>query len=262
MFRPDSLIQQYLQSICQILGTCRRQCPDSSGQTWVPSTWIYNLAGREIISQCVYTSIFAVVAQLLSCVWLFWDSMDCNPPSSSVHGISQARILEWVAISFSSGSSWTRDQTHVSCIGRWILYHWATWEALMSIYNIYKCYKGGKKERTTIVMRENFTKSTTEGLSQLSFPWGLEAKWREGRGNSLGKDPSRGHAWPFWGTARTTGGGNRMCGREGKWWGESHCHTHSCTPVDILHLTGEGWWISQAAEGRTVWTTVRPKSWP
>ena len=139
MFRPDSLIQQYLQSICQILGTRRRQCPDSSGQTWVPSTWIYNLAGSEIISQCVYTSIFTVVAQPLSCVWLFWDSMDCNPQSSSVHGISQARILEWVAISFSRGSSWTRDQTHISCIGRWILYHWATREALMSIYNIYKC---------------------------------------------------------------------------------------------------------------------------
>ena len=39
----------------------------------------------------------------------------------SVHGISQARILEWVAISFSKGSSRPWDQTHVSCIGRWIL---------------------------------------------------------------------------------------------------------------------------------------------
>ena len=47
----------------------------------------------------------------------------------SVHGISQARILEWVAISFSRGSSWPRDQTHVSCIGRGILYHWANREA-------------------------------------------------------------------------------------------------------------------------------------
>ena len=50
-------------------------------------------------------------------------------PGSSVHGISQARILEWVAISFSRGSSWPRDQTHVSCIGRQILYHWATRDA-------------------------------------------------------------------------------------------------------------------------------------
>ena len=41
--------------------------------------------------------------------------MDCSPPGSSVHGILQARILEWVAISFSRGSSCTRDRTWVSC---------------------------------------------------------------------------------------------------------------------------------------------------
>ena len=56
--------------------------------------------------------------------------MDCNPPGSSVHGILHARILEWVAISFSRGSSLFRDWTHVSCIGRWILYQWATRVAL------------------------------------------------------------------------------------------------------------------------------------
>ena len=55
--------------------------------------------------------------------------MDCISPVFSVHGIHQARILEWVAISFSRGSSQLRDQTCVSCTGRWILYHWATWEA-------------------------------------------------------------------------------------------------------------------------------------
>ena len=52
--------------------------------------------------------------------------MDCSPPGSSVHGIFQARIQEWVAISFSRGSSRPRDRTCislVSCIGRWILYH-------------------------------------------------------------------------------------------------------------------------------------------
>ena len=61
------------------------------------------------------------------------DPMVCSPPDSSVHGILQARILEWVAISFSRGSSQSRDQTQVSCIiciGRKVLYHRATWEAL------------------------------------------------------------------------------------------------------------------------------------
>ena len=63
----------------------------------------------------------------------FCDLMDCSPPGSSVQGIFQARILKWVAISFSKGSSLARDETCisgvVSCIGRWILYHWDTWKA-------------------------------------------------------------------------------------------------------------------------------------
>ena len=62
-----------------------------------------------------------------SCLTLC-NTMDCRPPASSVHRISQARRLEWVAISFSRGSSWPRDQTRVSCIGRQILYCWVTRE--------------------------------------------------------------------------------------------------------------------------------------
>ena len=50
----------------------------------------------------------------LSCVWL-WDSMDCSPPGSSIPGISQARVLEWVAIFFSRGSSQPTDWIGVSC---------------------------------------------------------------------------------------------------------------------------------------------------
>ena len=56
--------------------------------------------------------------------------MNGSPPGSPVHRISQARILEWVAISFSRGSSRSRDRTCISCIGRQVFYHWATWEAL------------------------------------------------------------------------------------------------------------------------------------
>ena len=48
--------------------------------------------------------------------------MDCRLPGSSVHGISQARILEWVAIPFSRASSRPRERTRIFCIGRWILY--------------------------------------------------------------------------------------------------------------------------------------------
>ena len=59
------------------------------------------------------------------------DSLDCCPLDSSTHGIILARILEWVDISSSRGSSWPRDQTHSSCgsyVDIWILYHWATRE--------------------------------------------------------------------------------------------------------------------------------------
>ena len=58
------------------------------------------------------------------------DPMVCSLPGSSVHGTFQASILEWVTISFSRGSSWPRDWTHIFCINKQILYHWATWEAL------------------------------------------------------------------------------------------------------------------------------------
>ena len=58
--------------------------------------------------------------------------MDGSLPGSSVHGLFQVRILEWVAISFSTGSSQLRDQSCMSCIsclGRWILYHCGAWKA-------------------------------------------------------------------------------------------------------------------------------------
>ena len=60
----------------------------------------------------------------------------CNPmeyslPGSSVHGILQARILEWVTIPFSRGSSWPRDRTQVSCITVGYFTVWTTMEALL-----------------------------------------------------------------------------------------------------------------------------------
>ena len=58
--------------------------------------------------------------------------MEGSPSGSSVHGILQARILEYVAMPSSRGSSWPRDGIHVSCIsfiGRWVLYHCTTREA-------------------------------------------------------------------------------------------------------------------------------------
>ena len=69
-------------------------------------------------SDSIYKSMFMGVCCMFSCHVVsasLWP-MDCSLPGSSVHGILQARILEWVAISSSRGSSWPRDQTCVSCI--------------------------------------------------------------------------------------------------------------------------------------------------
>ena len=58
-------------------------------------------------------------------IWL-WDVTDCSPPGSSVHGILQARVLEWVAVSYSRDASWPRDWTCTSCTGRRVLYRCAS----------------------------------------------------------------------------------------------------------------------------------------
>ena len=66
-----------------------------------------------------------------SCLTLC-NLIGCSPPCSSLHGIIPARILKWVGIFPSRGSSWSRAQPCISCVsckGRWILYSWATWEA-------------------------------------------------------------------------------------------------------------------------------------
>ena len=66
------------------------------------------------------------------------DPLDYSFSGCSVHGILQARILEWIAISSCMGSSLPRDWTCdscISCIGRQILYHWATWKTLFFTYS-------------------------------------------------------------------------------------------------------------------------------
>ena len=72
--------------------------------------------------QCVH-------AKLLQTCQTLWDPMDSSLPSSSVHGILQAIILQWVAIPFSRGSSWLRAWTQVSCMAGRFFTIWATREA-------------------------------------------------------------------------------------------------------------------------------------
>ena len=70
------------------------------------------------------------VLVIQSCLTLL-NPMDCSLPGSSIHGNLQARILEWVAIPFSRGSSWPRDWSWVSCIAGRFFTIWATRETWM-----------------------------------------------------------------------------------------------------------------------------------
>ena len=84
----------------------------------------------EVLRARISTYEFVCVCSVAQLCPTLCDPM--SPPGSSVQGIFQARILEWVAVSYSRGSSWPRDRTWVfcvSCTGRWILCHCAIWEA-------------------------------------------------------------------------------------------------------------------------------------
>ena len=74
-------------------------------------------------------NLACVRAKLLQSCPTLRDPVDCSLPGSSVHRILQARMLQWVAISFSRAFSWPRAQTQVSCIAGRLFIDWATREA-------------------------------------------------------------------------------------------------------------------------------------
>ena len=96
------------------LGALSRAC-------WTPSSVTTHSESGQLGFEGVCVCVCVCVC-MLSCIQLFCDPVACSPPVSFVYGIFQARILEWVAISFSRGSSRPRDWTCVSCSGKWRLY--------------------------------------------------------------------------------------------------------------------------------------------
>ena len=90
----------------------------------------------------------------------FWDPMNCSPPGSIVHGILQARILEWVAIPFSRGSSQPKDWTQVLCIAGGFLTIWATRDILGSskgVKSLVEQYHYSKKLDDYIMTSKSLT---------------------------------------------------------------------------------------------------------
>ena len=82
---------------------------------------------RHDLNQIPYD--YTVESEVAQLYLTLWDPMDCSLSGSSVHGIFQARLLEWIAISFSKGSSRPKDRTRVSCITGRCFTIWATREA-------------------------------------------------------------------------------------------------------------------------------------
>ena len=100
--------------------SCCHRLREGVGGLWSPAAMVLN--------QHVLSTLTLWVTQ--SCLTLC-SPVDCSPPGSSVHGILQARILEWFAKPSSRGSSWPRDQTHVcyvSCIAGKFFTTSTTWE--------------------------------------------------------------------------------------------------------------------------------------
>ena len=93
---------------------CPSPTPGAYSNSYPSSWWCHSLFLKQFTYSCPKNNhISCLHAQS----WLtFWDPMHCSPPGSSVNGILQARILEWVAIPFSRGSSQPRDRTWVSRI--------------------------------------------------------------------------------------------------------------------------------------------------
>ena len=107
--------------VCQMYSKVNQFCIYIYPKNWIEFPTLYTVSLLVI-----YFKYVCVYAQSL-CVWLC-DPVDCSPQGSSLCGIFQARIPKRIAIFFSRGSSWLRNQIHISCIGRRVIYHWATRE--------------------------------------------------------------------------------------------------------------------------------------
>ena len=102
------------------------------------SQYVWNMIISSVVNIKIINELFHIFLIVLSlrkalvaqvCPTLC-DPMDCHPPGSSLLGILQERILEWVAIPFSGVSSWHRDRIQVSCIAGRFFTIWATREVL------------------------------------------------------------------------------------------------------------------------------------
>ena len=122
--------------------------------------------GCHFVFQCMKVKSESEVAQLGPTPP---DPMDCSLPGSSIHGIFQARVLEWVAISFSRGSSQPRNRTGVSCTAGRFLTSWAAREAWAGGYQALKA-KNGLTLQECVRPNGKSSRSWSSQVPQASFP--------------------------------------------------------------------------------------------
>ena len=131
LWHPLLLLPSILLSIREILFTCLTITSSYCGT-------VHFLHHRKFCSQChseefslcyLINSKHESESEVIQSCPTLCNPMDCSLPGSSVHGIFQATVLEWVAISFSRGFSWPRDRTWVSHIVGRRFTVWATREA-------------------------------------------------------------------------------------------------------------------------------------
>ena len=118
-----------------------------------------------VYSKCVCMLVCSTRSKFLR-----WGAptMGCSPPGSSVHGVFQARMLEWVAIS--NSKVWNLHDSCVSCTGRWILHHCATWEAhIGSIHALKNLFAFLLINLSFITGESQPPQFSLRGLSCLSF---------------------------------------------------------------------------------------------
>ena len=97
------------------------------GKIWSDCCWVeISFGAHKILEDYIVSNGYYLLSRLAQSCPTLCDPMDCSLAGSSVHGIFQARILEWVAISFSRGSSPPRDRTQVFHIAGRLFTIWAT----------------------------------------------------------------------------------------------------------------------------------------
>ena len=160
-WRPCSRTGAQMEGLRSSLGPSR--CLVESSQCCEEGSVSFIGKKGSIRGACVYACSVSQLCQGLC------DPLDCSLPGSFVHGILQARILEWVATPFSRGSSWPRDWTQVSCVSctdRQVLYHWVTGEVYQRHLQLWKG-KTGIRRTTFPNLRhrgENFKRLTGTSL--------------------------------------------------------------------------------------------------